>query len=765
VLVVVTRLNGFSNSGIDIDAIVKQMMAARRAPLDKLNQTKQILTWQQTDYRAMNTKILDLQTSAFNMKLQSSYMSKTTTSSDDNIISASGTSNASNGVYVMKVDKLATTASMKSTGSVKLATDLSADPTVFEPVPTNTLISALYSNGVTAPQSTALTIGGAKGTATIQVNSSDSIATFLSSFNAQSSVTGVKASYESNLRTFFFTSTTTGATSKVELNFKDSDSLDTAPDSGFLQNALNLGSSTSVTTGERIVGNAVEPFTTTPDPIPDINKLIDNTLVGTQTFRVKYGDKSYDFNINSTTKIGDLIDSINASALKTTDGVTAGLNAATGEFVMMLPTPPKSVVFSDVTGNGTSVLPTLGLSSLNMEGSTVVGAEFKSSGLPYLDSNKVIDSNISAGKTLKITYNTKTYDFSVTGTTTIGSLISQINSSELGTKHGVNASLDKSGQLTFTNPDSNVSQLDFSETLGGANLLGSLGLTVGGNNPSSFSYSKLTNSGQDAEVWYNGVLGKYASNTISVGGINFTAKKVSTDDVNIVVSQDVDAVYDKIKAFVDKYNDVIDTINLKTTEERYRNYLPLTDEQKTAMKDTEIELWEERAKSGLLRNDSLLSGVVGNFRQNWYQNVTGGSSSYQQMSDIGIATQGYVENGKLYINEVKLKEAIANDPEGVMRLFTANDNNTATTSGDGIAVRLYDSAANVLSNLKNKAGTAGSISSTYEIGKKLTSLNTNISSLLARLDDYEAQYYKQFTAMEQALSKYQAQASTLFGTS
>lgn len=52
------RVSGLS-SGMDIDSIVQQMMTAKKAPLDKLNQNKQILEWRRDSYRAMNSAIVD----------------------------------------------------------------------------------------------------------------------------------------------------------------------------------------------------------------------------------------------------------------------------------------------------------------------------------------------------------------------------------------------------------------------------------------------------------------------------------------------------------------------------------------------------------------------------------------------------------------------------------------------------------------------------------------------------------------------------------
>lgn len=59
---------------------------------------------------------------------------------------------------------------------------------------------------------------------------------------------------------------------------------------------------------------------------------------------------------------------------------------------------------------------------------------------------------------------------------------------------------------------------------------------------------------------------------------------------------------------------MIDMVNGKLTEKKYRDYTPLTEEQKKDMTEKQIELWEEKAKSGLLRGDTILSGATNQMR-------------------------------------------------------------------------------------------------------------------------------------------------------
>jgi flagellar hook-associated protein 2 len=158
----VMRLNGFS-SGMDIDSTVKQLMAARRIPLDKILQKKQTLQWKQDGYREMNSKLLDLRDSAFKMKLQSTYLAKKTSSNDESAISAVGTSSATDGIYKINIAQLAEAASATSTGSV--GTNIKTTSKIVDVDPS--LDADPLEKGDIL---TTLTIGGEKGTATIEVN-------------------------------------------------------------------------------------------------------------------------------------------------------------------------------------------------------------------------------------------------------------------------------------------------------------------------------------------------------------------------------------------------------------------------------------------------------------------------------------------------------------------------------------------------------------------------------------------------------------------
>lgn len=293
-------------------------------------------------------------------------------------------------------------------------------------------------------------------------------------------------------------------------------------------------------------------------------------------------------------------------------------------------------------------------------------------------------------------------------------------------------------------------------------------------------------NGKDLEFDFGDATGlTKSSNTFSVNGINMTAS--DTGETTISVNTDVDSVYEKITEFVDKYNELIGSINEKLSEEVYSDYYPLTDEEKEAMTEDQAEQWEELAKSGLLKNDSILSRTISNLRIGLYQSVEGLNSSINQLTKIGIETGEYSSKGKLVIDETKLKEAIINDAEGVIDLFFKTpDSDEYTTDEEkynqsGLINRVFDDLVNGMKDIIDKAGPGDDsellrdVQSTilvdFSTGKNLKNAGISwISESILDLEDeierqedilenLEDRYYSKYIAMETALSEMNSQSS------
>ncbi|MFD1139407.1 flagellar filament capping protein FliD [Paenibacillus urinalis] len=317
-----------------------------------------------------------------------------------------------------------------------------------------------------------------------------------------------------------------------------------------------------------------------------------------------------------------------------------------------------------------------------------------------------------------------------------------------------------SGQITITakeyGKDITLEAADKTPTDGGTflKLIGAVTDTVANPIVPSTAGEVVITSGGENKTYYP------TSNSLTVNGVQLTLLAASGDTTStITIQNDPTKAVETIKSFVEGYNELLSLFNTKIGEEKYRDYAPLTDEQKEAMKENEITLWEDKAKSGLLKNDEILRSLVTSMRSV----ITG---HLGDLSSIGITTGQYYEGGKVYIDEEKLMTALESDPEKVMTAFQGSSDGT----NKGIYSQLESAFDTALNKLVEKAGTSkfsSDINSIFKeesvMGRRLKDYNNRISALELKLQNLETRYYRQFTAMETAMSKYESQSSSLAG--
>lgn len=278
-----------------------------------------------------------------------------------------------------------------------------------------------------------------------------------------------------------------------------------------------------------------------------------------------------------------------------------------------------------------------------------------------------------------------------------------------------------------------------------------------------------TYTGEDGSITFDGILiDKLKSNSVKVNGINLTLLKEGVSET-ITVKSDTDGAFNSVKEFVESYNELVDELQIKITEPRHRDFPPLTDEQRQDLSESEVERWEKKAKSGLLRSDQLIKSTLTDLRQSWYNPVEGiNNSEINQLAKLGITTGNYQNGGKLEINEDKLRSALAEKPEEVMNFFTKIESVSGDTSQMGIGKRIYEETKIALDTLKRKAGLPGTtLSDQSVLGKNLNRLDEQILRWENRLANKEDLYWKQFTAMERAINDMNQQSAwmsqTMFG--
>jgi flagellar hook-associated protein 2 len=385
---------------------------------------------------------------------------------------------------------------------------------------------------------------------------------------------------------------------------------------------------------------------------------------------------------------------------------------------------------------------------VSLEPTKTLGNSVQGAGQLTADTSIIINVNDYPDK--MVTIDIKTTD-------TINDVVAKINGAKdsTGKSLGLQAFYDPTlQQFTLKTKDTGAgTKIDLSMNTSAASqsfLSNTLGLDT----------TNLVATGQNANVIFNGnEITTLTSNNATIMGINFSFKSPTIGASTVTVSQNTDGVIKNIKDFVDQYNGMLDKMNKSINDPVYRDYLPLLEEQKSEMSEKQIEMWEEKAKSGLLRSDSILSGLVTKMRSVMTSIVDNGSS-YNSLSSIGISSRSYQDKGKLYLDETKLREAIQADPDAVEKLFAQLGD--ASTGPSGIINRLSETLQNGIKELTNKAGYTGN--NQYDqsiIGKLLSDTQIDITLQTEKLQRKEAQYYRQFAAMEQAMARLNSQSSWL----
>lgn len=334
---------------------------------------------------------------------------------------------------------------------------------------------------------------------------------------------------------------------------------------------------------------------------------------------------------------------------------------------------------------------------------------------------------------------------------------------------GINASFDEANGRFFISAKESGEDSKFTITSSatGDSGLAALGLTditeelaSNGQNAAD-STSVAVVAAKNAEVVLNGAKLSSSDNNLNVNGLSLELKGVTAEGsaVGITVSNDVDAVYDKVKDFVKSYNELLKEMYDKYNAPSAKGYNMLTDDEKEAMTDEQVKLWEDKIKDSLLRNDDTLDSLMSTFRTAMGKSVEVDDKSYA-LSSFGIVTGLYTEHGTLHINGDKddasyadkkdgLRTALENDPEGTAKALA----------------KIFDGLYSELTN-KMSASTVSSALTLYndkQIQSQMDDYEKQIKNWETRLTELEDRYYKQFSGMEKAMANLQNQQNQLSG--
>ncbi|WP_416141360.1 flagellar filament capping protein FliD [Lysinibacillus capsici] len=729
----VMRIGGLA-SGMDIDALVEKLMTAERAPLNKLLQNKQKYEWQRDAYRDVNTKLKTFDTYISDNLVIKNLSSKTANSSNSDLVSAIATSKATGTLSIEGVSQLA-----------EAARTTSGNTYASNSTKMSTLVDGAKFISFKAPGETEAT--------EIEITSNMTVEDFVKKVNDSGS--GVSAVFENGH--FSFTATNTGA-GKIEIK-----GLDSKGGNDVALTKLNLTESAGKNAVFTVNGIATER--------------------ASNSFSINGYNITLKKTFNEAAAHDELVNIVN----KNFENAENKLNEVFAEFEQKYGITLSGNVNDKVT-------------QMNNELTSIIGTHQTAVNNAINDLKNARNTNISSGVT-GLSQDAQNFINSLTDEQKVAFAAKDIENDDLSdlnfTTDQANAFNNLAGEKAAMNA---LTEADLTKTAG------SIYNTLSNNVKDALATKTLDElkndssvSQEDLDILNALTDDEFAAvknvhdkiNTLASAnadlvtaithGSNMTQAKTAYDDalesknnlpnaptstttassVTLTSTTNVDDMMNKIKDFVNMYNSFIKDLKEQTTQTKYRDYAPLTEDQKKDMKESEIKLWEEKAKSGLLRNDSLLRDGLSKMRSLVYESMPGlEDSKFNTLFSIGITTtKNYNDGGALEIDEKKLREALEADPDAVARLFK-NDGGKDKDVVDGKVVdtrgylaRLRGSMDEFKISIEQKAGRATMTDQQYTIGKNLIDTDKRISTWQDKLKNIEARYWKQFSAMEQAINK------------
>lgn len=763
------RISGM-NSGLDTEAIVSAMVSGYKSKKDKYVKAQTKLSWKTDAYKAANKKVYSLYTSISSLRYTSAYALKKTNVSDTTKATVSASSNAINGTQSLKVNKLAkagylTGAQLDSsvTGSTKLSELKDATGAAFSG--TGTI---------------SVTTGGK--TSEISVDENTTVDQFVQKLQDA----GLKASWDNTNKRIFISSSDSGKANDFGLNGSDGKGVSALSALGvFAASASNSAENQkyAALNGKTVdelkasIQSVANNYQTVSDKTSE-NKELQAKINYAKAYQsVKDTEGTIDSDV--LTQLKALMKEENPDSkyvaldgtvytgreeVKDDEGNVTGYkyyNETDGEktYYNAGAEIPKADALPTVSEKITELAKTAGL---------ITETTNEETGETTTDSSKF--TSYKASLATVEAFEDEDVKSTVADLYSAGTLTDNRTAWETTVSDNEDAIAAANAAITANSiydvNKGSYTDADF-DTLAQA-LYDKIQTAYQANNG---AYSAYNNSGavrvdgEDSEIVLNGATFTSSSNSYSINGLSITAAGITSGEgITITTSTDVDGIYDKVKDFLNQYNEVVNYLQAQYNADSAKGYEPLTDDEKSEMTDKQVEKWEQKIKDALLRRDSTIGNILNVMSTSMTKSYEINGKKYS-LGNFGISTLGYFsapadEKYSYHIdgdeddtytsaNKDKLKAAIAEDPDAVIELLK--------NVTDGLYKNL------------DKQMKSSSLRSAYTIynDKEMKSEYSDYTKMIktweTRISDMENRYYKQFAAMEKALSNMQANSSSLTG--
>jgi flagellar hook-associated protein 2 len=297
---------------------------------------------------------------------------------------------------------------------------------------------------------------------------------------------------------------------------------------------------------------------------------------------------------------------------------------------------------------------------------------------------------------------------------------------------------------------------------------------------------KKNAKGSDAVIILDGVQVTSQSNVVRANGMDFTLTEAAVGQTfNFNMQSNVEPLMDVIRNFVDEYNKLVGTLHLthmtsRPRSGRYSFFEPLTDEQRRNLTESEVRIWEEQAKTGLLHRDRTVREIHSMLRTWITRPVPMSDGTSLSLAEIGVrpTRNSHRDGGMLEIDETQLRRFIEENGHKVTELFTQrpipstprNGNRNDRLSEGGISERLSDiihwataSTERGPMSLYARAGWADMPYNNAELTRAIEAQDRRLDDMRRVLERRENQFFAMFSRMEVAMMQQQQQMNSLFG--
>lgn len=690
-------------SGLDTQSIIQELVAARQTKVDKQKKAQTALSWKQDAWKELNTKLKNLMNKTLgNLRFVSSYSKKTTKVSDSNVASVITGENAVNGVQSLQVKQMAKTAYL--TGAEikgKGGQELTALSKLSD-------IAGFEGEGGT------FTIKAGNKSVDVKVTADTTISDVLNELKNA----GLNASFDAKNGRMFISAKESGEANDFSI---------VASDEGGVKALSALG----ILTDDKA------------------------TRAEYQKWAAYYSTDGKDATLaNMASMINATVDSRTNSYLDQYKSAKAAADAAEATIKDLKAKNLKSVedYQKDIEDKAKEIeklqeeMKDTSLSPEQMREKEEQLLELQKE-MTTLNADKADAENLKAQEENLAAYQEQ-----------MKSISEYVTVSESVDGEGnVTYSAVATAKLTEEVKDSYYQKAQYA-----AKVVG------GGFAELQSGATKI--DGQDSIIYLNGAEFRDTDNTFEINGLTITVQRETAgagqpggETITITTDDDTDGIYDMIKSFLKEYNEIVNEMDKLYNADSAGSYEPLTDEEKEALSESEIEKYEQKIKDSLLRRDDNLNTVNSALQSIMAGGVTVNGKT-MHLYDFGIDLLGYFnsadnEKHAYHIdgdsddeytsgNADKLKSMISNDPDTVISFFSQLSRN------------LY-SKMDELSKSRDNYRSYGNFYDDKKMQSEYNEYTTKIAELEAKLADYEDMWYKKFSKMETALAKMQSNASAV----